>query len=111
MQRRYRLRHTTDFQRLRQEGFVQRHPFLVFSYALNQVGHNRYGFIVAKRLGHAVTRNRTRRILREAVRLLHPQLKQGYDIVLIARPAVVGQPFRKVQRIVYELSRRAELLV
>ncbi|MDQ7025967.1 MAG: ribonuclease P protein component [Anaerolineae bacterium] len=111
MQRRLRLRHTRDFQRLRQQGQVNRHPTMVFSFALNDLDHNRYGFITPKRLGNAVKRNRIRRQVREAVRLLHPRLKQGYDIVIIVRFPLMGQPFHKIQRIVSELCDRAGLVL
>lgn len=111
MQRRLRLHHNSDFQRLRQDAAIKRHPTLMLSYLANELPHNRYGIITSKRLGSAVQRNRVRRLIREAVRLQHPELVQGYDCVLIARPSIVGQPFSEVQRIVYELYRRAGLVV
>jgi ribonuclease P protein component len=44
----------------------------------------RYGFVVSKRVGGAVVRNRVKRRLRDIVRQLG--LKQGTDIILSARP-------------------------
>lgn len=111
MQRRLRLHHQSDFQRLRQDASVKRHPMLMLSYLANGLPHNRYGFITSKRLGIAVCRNRVRRLLREAIRLQHSHLEQGYDCIFIARPSIVGQPFSEIQRIVYELCRRAGLVL
>lgn len=104
-----RLRRTEDFQRLRREGRSYPNKLLLMSILPNTLPHNRYGFIVSKQLGKAVRRNRVRRRLREAVRLLHPQLSTGYDIVFIARPSVEGQPFEVVQRTVNDLVRQAGL--
>ena len=104
-----RLRHTEDFQRLRREGRSYPNKLLLMSVSPNVLGHNRYGFIVSKQLGKAVRRNRIRRRVREAVRLLHPQLKTGYDIVFIARQSLEGQPFDVVQRTVNELTQQAGL--
>src|SRR5690606_5122654 len=83
---------------------------LMMSYAPNTLSHNRYGFITAKTLGNAVKRNRVRRLLREAIRLEHPHLKQGYDIVWIARPSSVGRSFQEIQTIVKDLCRRAAIV-
>lgn len=110
MQHDLRLRHTHDFQRLRREGRSYPHPLMVMSIAPNMLAHNRYGFITSKHLGKAVKRNRIRRRIREAVRLLHPQLKSGYDIVFVARLPLVEQPFDIVQRTISDLFQQAGLL-
>lgn len=110
MQRRLRLHLNKDFQRVKQLGEMKRHPDMMISYMPNAKEHNRYGIITNKRLGNAVKRNRTRRLIREAIRQQHPTMKQGYDIIFIARPPIVGQPLSHFQRIIHNLSRRATLL-
>lgn len=109
MQQHLRLRKAEDFGRLRQAGVTQHHRLLLLSSLPNELPHNRYGFIVGKRTGSAVIRNRTRRRLREIVRALDPQLKHGFDVVLIARQPLAEQPFDVMMRTVVELFRRAEL--
>lgn len=49
---------------------------------------NRYAVIAGKRIGGAVERNRCKRLVREALRALHPNLQQGYDIAIIVRGGV-----------------------
>lgn len=109
MLRDLRLRDAGDFQRLRREGRSYQNQLMVMSVAPNALTHNRYGFIVSKHIGNAVKRNRVRRRMREAIRLLHPQLKSGYDIVFIARPPVEGQPFDVVHRTVNDLVQQVGL--
>lgn len=111
MQRRFRLRRSEDFRRLRESGVTQRHPLMVLSFTPNGEPHNRYGFIVSKRFGSAVKRNRMRRRLREIMRTLHPAVLPGYDIVIIVRQPLTQQPYAELLRIVRELLRRAQLLV
>ncbi len=53
----------------------------------------RLGITVSKKLGNAVTRNRIRRRIREAYRLHEQEIKNGYDIVIVARRAGEHAPF------------------
>ncbi len=58
----------------------------------------RLGFTVTKKVGNAVVRNRTRRRLREAARLvLAGAPVRGADLVLIGRDATAGRPFAALQ--------------
>jgi len=59
----------------------------------------RFGFTATKKLGNAVTRNRIRRRLKEAVRAVAPgRAKDNCDYVLIAREAAASQPFAALER-------------
>lgn len=79
----------------------------------NQLGIVRTGFTVTKKLGSAVVRNRTRRRLREAVRLC-PDLKimVGYDVVFVGRQSTKDRPFSKLQAdlkyALHEIKRQME---
>jgi ribonuclease P protein component len=54
----------------------------------------RFGFTASKALGNAVTRNRARRRLKEAVRLIAAKhAREGYDYVLIARAGTLQRHF------------------
>ena len=52
----------------------------------------RYGISVSRRVGDAVTRNRTKRRLREILR--KTALKPGWDMVFIARPSAAKGKFQ-----------------
>ena len=47
-------------------------------------------FVAGRRVGGAVVRNRARRILRAAWRELASGVRDGYDIVLVARDTIRG---------------------
>ena len=58
----------------------------------------RLGFTVTKKIGNAVRRNRTKRRLKEAARLLlQQQPVQGVDLVLIGRDSTAGRDFKALQ--------------
>lgn len=109
MPRKWRLHRREDYQRLREQGKTIRYSGLSLSMLENGFTHNRYGFITGKQVGNAVHRNRVRRRLRETMRQFHPQLKPGYDIILIARAGSADQSFEVLRSGVLELLRRANL--
>jgi len=110
--RRYRLRRPSEFERVRRRGRSVTNQLLVVSFVANQLGENRYGFAVGRRVGKAVRRNKVKRWLREAVRRLHPRLRQGYDIVIVARRALAdpAMTYHEVVAAVEELLDRAGLV-
>jgi ribonuclease P protein component len=59
---------------------------------------SRLGFTVTKKIGNAVIRNRTRRRLKEAARIvLAENSSSGVDLVLIGREATRGRDFMVLQ--------------
>lgn len=50
----------------------------------------RFGLATGRALGGAVVRNRVRRRLRETLRVMAPSFQPGWDVLIIARPALVG---------------------
>ena len=69
----------------------------------------RYGFVVSKRVGKAVVRNRVKRRLREILRQLY--LKPGADIIFSARPQAAEAEYGALETSVLKLLVQAGLLV
>ncbi len=81
------LNENRDFRRAYAKGKSRVHRLLVTYVLRNRLGVNRAGLTATKKIGKACRRNRARRVIREAYRILEPQLRQGYDIVFVARGA------------------------
>ena len=96
MKARGTLKKNSDFRRLYAKGKQVVTPYLVVYCRRNRLGENRLGYTVSLKLGHAVVRNRVRRRLREIYRLNSPALKQGWDIVVVARQRCVGADYHKM---------------
>ena len=58
--------------------------FALFARA-NGMDHSRLGITTTRKLGNAVTRNRARRLVREAYRTHRQQLPVGLDLVFVVR--------------------------
>ena len=79
------LKSNPDFRRLYNRGKAITDPALVIYYSKNRAGICRIGITTSKKIGNAVERNRSRRLLKEAFRSICPQVKPQYDIVIVAR--------------------------
>ena len=104
------LKENYEFRRLYQKGASAVSPAMVLYCRKNRLGRNRLGLVSSTKLGHAVVRNRCRRRLREVYRLQTPQLKQGYDIILVARTRTAYAPWPELQKQFLKLCRKLELL-
>ncbi len=111
MQRKYRLRRNSDFQRVRRDGKFYASPLMALAFLRNELDYSRFGFVVSKKLGGAVERNKVKRRLREATRLRVNQIKPGFDLVFIARPPASQASYAELERFLAGLLIRADLLV
>lgn len=104
------LKKNHEFRRLYSKGASAAGSGLVIYCRKNRLGHNRLGITVSTKLGHAVVRNRARRRLRETFRLNGPMLRQGYDIILVARHRAVDMPWKELNANFIKLSKKLGLL-
>jgi ribonuclease P protein component len=90
-----RLKRRAEFLRVAAKGRkAPVHGLVLQALARDDAAPARIGFTVTKKVGNAVVRNRTRRRLKEAARLLfRDEPIAGADLVLIGRDATRGRDF------------------
>jgi ribonuclease P protein component len=87
------LRSREDFARLGAGGRTRSDRFMVVHFVANDLAHDRYGISTGRRLGGAVQRNRVRRRVRAILRASQNRGGQGWDILVVIRPASVEATF------------------
>ena len=108
MQRRQRLTGSKQFSQIHAEGGSAANRLLVIRYLANDSDYSRFGFLVSKRIGNAVVRNKVKRRLREAVRL--NQVKSGWDALFIVRRGAGSAKYQDLKDATDNLLQRANLV-
>ena len=105
------LKQNSDFRRAYGRGKSFSDPALV-TYVLrnNRAGVCRMGITTSKKIGNAVERNRSRRIIRAAFRELTPTVKGGYDFVFVARSRTKHLKSTDIQKIMLHQLNKAGVI-
>ena len=112
----FRLRKHADYQRVYKAGRKQFGRQMAWFFALRdpdarcEATGPRIGLTVPKSLGKAVTRNRIKRRLREAVRGALPLLSVPVDVVLHPKRSVLEAEFAVIEREVETIFRSVQAL-
>src|SRR5689334_7755153 len=107
-----RLTHRTEFDHVKRSGSAQGGKLMMLNVApVEGSAPCRVGFIVSRRLGGAVIRNRVRRRLREIVRRHQHDVRSGFWIVLVARRGAVSATYHALEHELLRLARRASILL
>lgn len=86
------------------------HPLVRISVlSPNKSGQTKVAFVAAKRLGNAVVRNRSKRVLRHAFQDVD-QLKHGVNIILFATAKTARTSPQEVSEALNELFYKAQIL-
>ena len=72
---------------------------------------NRLGISVSKKVGKSVVRSRVTRLIKESYRFSEEDIKQGYDIVVIARVSANGADYKEINKALLSLLKKHDLLL
>ena len=99
------LTENTDFQRAYHRGKSCARPALFVYSNKNRVGVCRVGITTSKKIGNAVERNRSRRVIRAAFRAVSNeyQFKGNFDFVFVARTKTKYLKAHQVEKAMTEL--------
>ncbi len=103
------LRRKDDFTAIYRNGRSVGEKYIVFFYRKNDLSYNRTAFLASKKVGNSVERNRARRLMKENYRVLKGEIREGYDLIFIARNTINGKKAFDVEKSMKRALHRAKL--
>lgn len=92
------LKRNNDFLRTYKKGRFFVGKYIILYVLKNNTGNNRLGITASKKFGKSVQRNRIKRLIRENYRFYEEYIKQGFDIVFVARNKAEMPEFTDVKK-------------
>jgi len=104
------LNRNTDFRRLYSRGRSYTNPALVTYVLKNRAGICRIGITSSKKIGNAVERNRSRRIIRSAYADICNEVEGNFDIVFVSRVRTRSLKSTQISKIMHDQLKLAGVI-
>ena len=104
------LRNQKDFTRVYNQGKSKGSKYVVVLYKKNNLGYTRTAFVASKKVGNSVQRNRSRRLMREAFYNFRDRIKEGYDVIFVARNAINDAGEKDVEKAMFGAARACGIM-
>lgn len=110
--RKYRLRNTKNFDRVKSEGkVIQSKNFGLAVFKRKDKESSKFGFVVSTKISKkAVDRNKTKRRLREEVRKNLDKIKSGHDVVFLAKGRILDEDKEELAKEVLMAFKKVEII-
>ena len=104
------LRKKRDFDRVYRKGRSLGEKYVVLFYLKNGLPLTRTAVVASKKVGNSVQRNRAKRLMKESYRTRADEIKEGYDLIIIARNTINGRKSGEVGESLEKSMRKAHLI-
>ena len=102
------LKKDSDFRKVYKHGKSFANKYLVMYILDNKSDHSRIGISISKKVGNAVIRNKLRRRIKECYRLNGDEnVKDGFDIIFIARVASKECEYKDIEKSIKYLMKKS----
>ena len=105
------LKKNKDFQIVYRKGKSYANRFLVMYIKKNDMGKNRLGISVSKKVGNSIVRHRLTRLIRESYRLQEEHFLCGYDIVAVVRVNAKNSSFADMKSALIHLGKLHKIYI
>lgn len=111
MNRKFRLTRSEEFQRVKKTGKSFAHPLLILIKSPSPDLLLRIGISAGRTVGNAVLRNRAKRRMRASLKVLISSIQPGWDLVFLARKAILEATHTELMAAEKQLLKRAGIYI
>ena len=104
------LKKNSEFKNVYTHGKSYANKYLVMYVLENNLGKNRIGISVSKKVGNSVVRHRVTRLIRESYRLHENIFNSGLDIVIVARNSASSVGYFEIESSLLHLGKLHHIL-
>jgi ribonuclease P protein component len=101
------IKKNEEFQTIFDQGHSMYGRYLVVYFLQNNFTTTRFGICVGKKIGKAVTRNRVKRLFREAIHVIELERIVGLDLLLVARHSVLRANLSEIINDLNHITKKA----
>ena len=105
------IKRRSDFQNVYHKGTAFPGRYIILYILRDARVAGKVGFAAGKKLGSAPVRSRTKRLMREAYRLMQYELRPDVGILLIGRAGLADHKMQDAAADLKKLARRAKILI
>ena len=110
MEKKFRIRKNMEFKNIYKLGKNYWNRNLILYVKKNGSNETRVGYTITKKIGNAVTRNKLRRRINEIYRLKFYNIKEGYDLIFIAKKSIKDISYNELEGSMIHIMSIAKLL-
>ncbi len=104
------LKKDIDFQKVYKEGKSKANKYLVMYVLPNDLGINKLGISVSKKVGNSVVRHHLTRLIRESYRLNSNMFNSSLDIVVVVRTTARDENYHSLESALMHLGKIQNIL-
>ena len=110
LNRNNRLRKRYQYKYIYKSGKFLSEKAVTLHFVSSKTKFVKIGFAVTKKIGHAIKRNLVRRRLREIMRKHLPNIKENFNIIIVAKEQILDTEFLSLEKQIFNLLKRADLI-
>ncbi|MGN1227195.1 MAG: ribonuclease P protein component [Christensenellales bacterium] len=111
LKRKNRLTKNRHFQYIYKKGSKVYSKNLYIVYATTKIKPCKIGVVVSNKVGKAVYRNKVKRRIRAVLNEMLPEIKNGYNYILVAKPEIINLNYLQIKNEIYSIFKKSNLLI